>query len=132
MNTIEKLKSIKVLDELINAKLVEIDRLRILATKVNVTNEGERVQTSSSGDKVSECVVKIVDLQHEINADIDRFVDLKRECMSIIDAIDDQLLVGILYRRYFEYKTWERIAEELYISRQWATEKHKQFVDSCL
>lgn len=125
------LKRIKLLEELINMKIEEIDRLRTIAQKITVTAEGERVQSSGSGDTVGDTVAKIVDLQAEINTDIDRFVDLKRECMTYIDSLDDQILVGILYRRYFEYQTWENISFELNISRQWVTEKHKRWLNGC-
>lgn len=127
---LNKLKNIKKLDKLIEEKTTEIDRLRTLATKVNQCSEGERVQTSSAGDKISEYVVKIVDLQNEINEDIKKLVDLKRDCIKYIDTLDDPILIGILYKRYFEYKTWENIAEELGITRQWASKKHKKFVKS--
>lgn len=112
MRMIRKLRRIKVLDSVINQKIAESERLKRQIR--NVTDES--------------VIDNIRILENEINADVDAFVDLKRDCMNFIDTLDDVLLVGILYKRYFESKTWETIADELNVSRQWVTKKHKEFV----
>lgn len=126
----KKLKQIRILDELINDKILEIENLKTLVTKVNAACEGDRVQSSGSGDKLGDTVAKIVDLQKEINDDIDRFVDLKVECMNYVDYLDDKLLIGILYKRYFQYKTYEQIAEELDVSSRWVQKVHRKWDNS--
>ena len=128
--TIENLKHIKVLDELIHNKLLEVERLKALATKVTYATEGERVQTSSCSDNVADNVAKIVSLEHEINDIVNKFINLKKECMDWIDSLDDYLVIGILYKKYLHYKTWEQIAEEMNISSRWAQEIHKRFISS--
>lgn len=126
----EKLKQIKVLDELKNEKLLEIERLEVLATKVNASSEGERVQSSGGSDKVADNVIKIVDLKNEINDDIHALIDLKKECESWIKTIDDNIIKCILYKRYFSYKTWEQIADELHYSSRWIQKIHRKFMSS--
>lgn len=127
---INKLKEIEKSDKLIDEKTKEINRLKVLATKVNHCSSGERVQASAAGDKIPEYVSEIVDLQNEIKDELKKLVKLKKECKNYIDSLNDPLLIGILYKRYFEYKTWEKIAEELNRSRQWITKKHQKFVES--
>lgn len=123
----KRLKEIKKLDALINEKIRELDRLKTLATKVNHCQEGDRVKTSPRVDALSSTVAKIVDLQHEISDQIDAFVDLKAEVMKLVDELDDSLMIDILYKRYFEYKTLECIADECLITRQWVSSKLSSF-----
>lgn len=52
-------------------------------------------------------------LQEEINRDIDRLVDLKREIMSVIKAVDDAEYQILLEKRYLCFQTWEQIAAEM-------------------
>lgn len=128
---IEQLPLIKVYDEIIRNKLQEIDNLRDIALKITASTDGDRVKTSGRSDKVGNAIIAIVDLQNELNNDVDRLIDLKRNCIKEIDTIEDKLLVGILYGRYFRFMTWEAIADELFVTRQWVIEKHKRFTNSC-
>ena len=52
-------------------------------------------------------------VQEEINRDIDRLVDLKREIMSVIKAVDDAEYQILLEKRYLCFQTWEQIAAEM-------------------
>lgn len=106
------------LDSLINRKQKEIESLREKITSISVSTDSEKVMSSGSGDLIAEAVAKIVDLQNEINADIDRFIDLKRQIMKSIDKLE-RPYCDIAYARYFQYKTWEEISVEIgYCYRQ--------------
>lgn len=63
------------------------------------------------GDRISNIIAKIVDLEKQINDEIDHFVDLKKEIHDVIEAVKspDQRLV--LRCRYIEFLTWEKTAE---------------------
>jgi len=58
-------------------------------------------------------VVKIVDLEKEINEDIDRLVDVKAEIMETISQVDDPICQLLLEMRYISGKAWEEVAREL-------------------
>ena len=58
-------------------------------------------------------VCKIIDLQDEINRDIDRLVDLKREIMEVIKAVADTEYQILLEKRYLCFHTWEQIAVDM-------------------
>ena len=68
---------------------------------------------NSGGSTLADTVCKIIDLQEEINRDIDRLVDLKREIMSVIKAVDDAEYQILLEKRYLCFQTWEQIAAEM-------------------
>ena len=66
--------------------------------------------------RMEETICKIVDLEREINADIDRLVDLKAEARKAINAVSDPVQQLILELRYLCYKPWLEIMEELGLS----------------
>ena len=133
MGNQDRLASIRTLDAMIRAKIRERDRLRETARSVGLTSAaiGDRVQSSRGVSPHSHAVARLVDLEAEIDRDVDALVDLKRECMRAIDQLQDSKLVEILYRRYLDMQTWDLIAEEMGVSRQWALKLHAQAL-SCL
>ena len=60
-----------------------------------------------------EVVTKIVDLQADINRDIDSLVDLKREIVGVIKAVDNTECQTLLELRYLCFKSWEQIAVDM-------------------
>jgi DNA-directed RNA polymerase specialized sigma subunit len=62
---------------------------------------------------VGDAVAKIVDLQDEINYDIDRLVDLKRDMVRTIKKVDNAEYQTLLELRYLCFKTWEQIAVDM-------------------
>ncbi len=62
---------------------------------------------------MSEVITKIIDLEAEINADIDRLVDLKQEIVAVIKAVNNYEYQMLLELRYLCFKTWEQIAVEM-------------------
>lgn len=124
MTAKEYLSQIRKCDNQINNKLAEIKRLREFATSITSTLKEDVVQSGSGGkSRVAEAVDKIVDLEREINADIDKLVDLKREIMAVIDQIDSPYR-DILYKRYYQYATWEQISVEMNYSYRHTTRMH--------
>ena len=62
---------------------------------------------------MEDIIVKLVDLENEINRDIDNLVDLKREIMTAIRSIRDLEYRTVLELRYLCFKPWEQIAVEM-------------------
>jgi len=107
------LRKIELLDVHINNKLSDLHALRTMVTKITATISPVAVSGSGSQDKLGDAVVKIVDLQNEINQKIDKYVDLKREISAVLEEVQDPDQVKVLHKRYFEYKPWEQIACEM-------------------
>ena len=122
MTAKEYLRQLKTLDNVINAKLLEKERIRALATKVT-SNLGERVQGSGSGG-IENIIIKITELEAQINADIDRLVDLKAEASQIIDILEDNKHKAILSMYYVSNLTFEQVAENTDISSRWVRKIH--------
>lgn len=124
MKAIDYLKQIKKLDNLIKNKIDEVDRLMCMATKVTASSDGERVKSSGSQERMADTVTSIIDLKEEINADIDRFINMKRNIMQVIDSLDNADYINLLYCRYYHYMTWEAIACEMGYTYAWICTLH--------
>ena len=101
------------LDQRINSKLEQITSLNELATKCTSTLSGMPRNPNRGGSAAANAIVKIVDLQTEINNDIDTLVDLKRELVKVIKSVDNTEYQILLELRYLCFKTWEQIAVEM-------------------
>ena len=107
------LRKIELLDAHINNKLNDLFTLRTMVTKITATISPVVVSGSGNQDKLGDAIAKIVDLQNEINQQIDRFVDAKREVSAVLEKLQDPDHVKVLHKRYIEYKPWEQIACEM-------------------
>lgn len=66
-------------------------------------------------------------IQHkedEINQAIDEYINYREEVAKRILKLDNALYMKILAKRYFEYKTFETIASEIYVSVRHTTRLH--------
>ena len=129
MVTKQYLGQIERLDKMIQNKLSEIYQLKTMACGVTVSNDGERVQTSSDKDRLGSTVAKIVDLEKETDRLVDRFIDLKKEIMSIISMIKSEKHREILFKKYFEQKSIYAIAEELGMTDRGCKKAHKRALE---
>ena len=101
------------LDQRINSKLEQVESLNELATKVSSTLTGMPKNPNRASSTMADTVTKIIALQAEINNDIDRLVDLKREMVAVIKAVANTERQTLLELRYLCFKTWEQIAVEM-------------------
>ena len=120
MKAINYLKQIKIMDAKINADIEELASLKALATKTTSVLGGDRVQSSGSQQKMADCVAKIVDMKEQINTEIDRFIDYKREARELLSECESECIT-LISKRYFQFKTWEEIAVEMNFTYQWVS-----------
>ena len=127
MNAKEYLQQIKKMDTKINTDIEELANLEALVTKTTSVMSEDKVQTSGSQEKMADCVAKIVDMQNEISAEIDRLIDYKKEARQLICEACDADCTKLLHKRYFNFETWEQIAVEMNYTYQWVSGKlHKR------
>ena len=69
---------------------------------------------------------KYLRLRDEINADIDRLVDLKTEIMEVIDAVPDENCRCILEKHYLQGKSYTVIGLEMGYTGHYVSEKCKK------
>lgn len=118
MTSKEYLSQARFLDNRINSKIQQVSSLNELATKCTATISDMPHSPNSGGSTMADAVCKIIDLQEEINKDIDRLVDLKREIMGVIKAVPNVEYQTILEKRYLCFISWEQIAVDMNYSMQ--------------
>lgn len=104
------LKKIVTIDDMIDIKVNEVAKLRALIDVGAVRYDKDKVMGGSQDDKMLDTVIKIVELEDEINADIDKMIEWKRFANEMIESLDDDREKVILYKRYFEKKSFEQIS----------------------
>ena len=126
MKAKEYLQQLKRLDELINQKIKEVTDLRERATSVSgIDYSKDKVQTSPSGDApFVKLIGKIADLEAEINAEIDSFVNEKHKIIKQIQSLKNADYISLLFKRYVEFKKFEIIAIEMNFTYQYVLELH--------
>lgn len=80
--------------------------------------DGMPRSSGGSADPIGDAVTKIVAMQIEINEEIDRCIDLRREITARIDKLDNETYASLLRYRYVMTMKWEEIAERMHYSEQ--------------
>ena len=102
------------LDHRTTNKLEQKEQLEALAKRVTVNFTQEKVSGGrATTSPMEDATVKLIDLCHEINDDIDELITLKAEILEIISKVDDPVSQLLLQMRYIEGKTWEEVAYDL-------------------
>jgi len=117
------------LDQRINSKLEQVLSLRGLTTKATATMSDMPGGGSRNVYKMQDIIAKIVDLEDDINRDIDALVDLKREMVSVIKAVENPEYQTLLELRYLCFKTWEQIAVDMNYSIEYTFRLHKKALE---
>lgn len=126
------LEKIRKHDARIDALIEEIATLDAIAKKTTSVLGGERVQASTSQQKMADTVEKIVMLKDKLNEEIDGFIDYRNEALKLIEISCDADCHKLLHKRYIGtydsekeriiFKTWEQIAVEMGFTYQWVSD----------
>ena len=101
------------LNQRIESKIEQIAVLNDLATKATVTYSDMPKSPNRDGSRMEDAIIKIIDLESEINKDMMKLVELKKDIIRRVKAVESAELQTILELRYLSYMRWEEIAIEL-------------------
>ena len=110
------LQQVRLIDTHIENKLQELGNLKDFVLKITPALKQDAVSGGGTQDKLGDAIAKIVDLENEIDRAIDEYVDKKREISGVLEFVTDPDQLKVLHKRYFEYKQWEQIACEMFMS----------------
>lgn len=111
MSLKEYLSQIIGINRAINAELEELEELK----KCRMTSRSFTGGGNSNGKSSVETLVeKIERSENEINAKIDRLIDLKSEITALVEKIGDRDIQSVFKLHYISGKTWECVAEETF------------------
>lgn len=128
MDTKEYLNSVRKLDLQIKNKLIERQQWQDIALGITANMDGERVQSSGSQSKMSDAIVKIVDMEAEIDSLVDRLIDTKKEVIQTIEQLTSPLQYDVLHLHYIQFLTLQAIADKYGMSYDSVKQAHKRAV----
>lgn len=121
----EYLLSVKRLDAQINVRLSELEELQDKLKHITPVLSTDKVSGGGGvQDRMADAVARVVDLQQIINADIDRFADMKQEALALLDKMENPVYMTLLHRRYFLHHSFEKIASDMNYTYRWVTRLH--------
>ena len=133
MSTKEYLSQAYRIDQRINSKLEQVMSLRALLGKATGALSGAPKAATPNPHSMEDTICKMVDMEHEINADIDTLVDLKTEIMTCIKRVENPEYQTLLELRYLCFKPWEEIADQLGYTQRHMLRMHDLALESiCL
>ena len=94
-----------------------------MALGTGTYSEGDRVQSSGSKQKTEDAVVRYVSIEKEIDQEIDRLIDTKREITATIEQLDHDEY-DLLHRIYIQQKNLQEAAAGMGKSYSWARGTH--------
>lgn len=101
------------LDQAIDNKIEQVEAWNQLATKMTTTYSNLPKTKHYRPTSFEDTLIKIIEMQEEINQDIDRLVGLKLEIKECILKLEDKEAQVVLEKRYLCFKKWEEIAVEM-------------------
>lgn len=127
MTAKECLKEIKKLDISINQKQVEFNTLKKNRIYIGgMDYSEERVQTSPDGTGFTRISDKLMDMQKEINAEINKWNNMRHERIGQIQRLSRIEYSELLFKKYVEYKSLEQIACEMGFTYNYTCNLHGQ------
>ncbi len=126
MDTKQYLNQISRLDLMIKNKITELSTLREMCYGLSAISNEERVQTTPNHDKIGTVVSKLDGLERKIDELVDEYADKRAKIISQIDSMEDECIYNVLFARYIEKKTFEKIAADMTYSFRQICRLHKK------
>ena len=114
MKAKDYLLQISKIDRIIENKIAELEHWKAIATGTTTYSDGDRVQSSGNKYKMEDAVLKCIEINDEINSEIDRLVDTRKEVINTIEQLK-------LDEYDVLYKDVSAIMDKSY---SWVTSKH--------
>lgn len=124
------LRQVEMLDVRIQNKLIERQQWRDIALGVTASVDGERIQASTSQQKMANAIEKCVDMESEIDALVDELITTKRDVIAVIEKLDSPTEYNILHKRYIQFLTLQEIADDYNRDYGWVTTTHGRALKS--
>lgn len=124
MTAKEYLNQVRNLESKMKILKEEIDTLREMVVSTGAIQQGERVLSSGTQDKMAETICKIKEKECEWNDLMREFALARANVIINIQKLNNPEYEQILYKRYCQSKKWEEIALEMNYTYQWVCKLH--------
>lgn len=123
MDAKKYLQQVSKLNKLIENKMIERAQWKSIATSTGTFSDGERVQSSGSQQKMADAVGRYIDIETELDACIDRYIDKKNEVIQMIEQLP-ATEYDVLHKIYIQEIVLEDVADIYRKSYSWVTTVH--------
>ena len=117
------------LDQQIQSKVLQLDRIRACASGSGLRYGDVKVQSSGPDSMVENAVMRIMEEERAINEEIDRLVDTKRQIREVINQVEDVTCRLLLEKRDLLFETWPKICVDMKMGLRWAQVRHREAVE---
>lgn len=117
------LEQLAKLNKLIENKMIERQQWMSIATGSGQGTDSERVQSSGNPQKMADAVARYVDIEREIDAAIDKFIEKRNHIISVIEQLP-VTEYDILHKVYVQGIPLDEAAVAFGKSYSWVTSKH--------
>ena len=124
MTAVEFLSQAYLMEQQIRSKREQLVMLRSMATSFYNPTDQEQISCTPKTYALEESVVKIVEAEEELKAQVDEMVRTVLEIRKVIAAVQDVRLRLVLEKRYLLFQAWKDIAADLEHSVRWVQQKH--------
>ena len=124
MTAVEFLSQAYLMEQQIRSKKEQLVMLRSMATSFYNPTDQEQVSCTPKTYALEESVIKIVEAENEIKAQVDLLVQTMMEIRNVIAAVQDVKLRLVLEKRYLLFQAWKDIAADMDRSVRWVQQKH--------
>lgn len=123
MKAKEYLLQIRKIDRLVENKIAELEHWQAIATGTTTFSDGDRVQSTGNKYKMEDAIIKCIEISNDLNIEIDRLVDARKEVISTIEQLKPSEY-DVLHKIYVQNKDFQEIATAKKMSYSWVTTKH--------
>ena len=116
------------IDQQIQSKLAQLERIRACAGSRGLKYGDVKVQTSCPESMVENAVLRIMEEERAINEEIDRLVETKRQIREVISRVEEVTCRLLLEKRSLLFETWPKICLDMGISLRWAQTRYREAV----
>lgn len=115
------LSKLQKIDKMIENKTVEVEQWKQIATGMGGKGaDTDKVKSSGKPDKMAEAVAKYVDLEREIDEQIDKLIEVKKDVINVIEMLNTDEY-DLLHKLFVQYLTIDEATFKMGKSYTWGT-----------
>ena len=122
------LESVEHIDVDIDNLLAERQQWEDRKTKITASMDGERVQSSGTKDNMAMAVIRCMEAEKEIEAEVAKLAAQKKKVTQTIAQLYSPIEKAVIHKRFVQYMTLQEIADHYGKSYEWAKDTCKRAV----
>lgn len=120
------------IDQRIQSKMEQVASLNDLATRATVTYSDMPGSGTRNIHRMEDAILSIIELEAEINNDICKLVDTKKDIVHKIKSVENTEYQTLLELRYLCFKPWEKIAVDMGYDLRWLYRLHHRALNAVI